>query len=104
MLPLADVGVLQNVEPLRVRGHQPVLDAVVHHLHEVAGAGRSAVEVSLFGCARGLVASLGTRKVTAPGGERLKDGVEVPGYVLRAADHHAVAALEPPDAAAGAHV
>ena len=38
--------VLQQVEPLRVRGHQPVLDAVVYHLDEVAGARRPAVQVA----------------------------------------------------------
>ena len=41
---LSDVGVLQNVKPLRVRRHHAVLDSVVNHLHEVACAeGRSAI-------------------------------------------------------------
>ena len=33
---LPDGRLLQDVEPLGVRGHEPVLDAVVDHLHEVA--------------------------------------------------------------------
>ena len=54
----ADVGVVQDVEPLGVRGHERVLDAVVHHLHEVAGAGGSAVQVAhLLG--RGIAGAAG---------------------------------------------
>ena len=41
-------GVLEDVEALGVGGHHPVLDAVVDHLHEVAGAGRAAVQVALL--------------------------------------------------------
>ena len=44
--PLADIGVAQDVESLGVRGHQPVLDAVVDHLDEVAGAVRPAMQVA----------------------------------------------------------
>src|SRR5262245_9028346 len=46
---LAGVRVVQDVEPLGVRGHEAVLDAVVHHLHEVPGAVRTAVQVPLIG-------------------------------------------------------
>ena len=55
-LRLADVGVLQDVEPLGVGRHQPVLDAVVDHLDEVAGTVRPAVEIALFGGAADLLA------------------------------------------------
>ena len=34
-----ELGVVHELEALGVRLHQPVLDAVVDHLHEVAGAG-----------------------------------------------------------------
>jgi hypothetical protein len=34
------ICVSQNVDPLGVRGHETVLDSVMHHLHEVAGSGR----------------------------------------------------------------
>ena len=39
----ANVRVRQDVEAFRVRLHERVLDAVVDHLHEVAGARRAAV-------------------------------------------------------------
>ena len=38
------VGVADDAQPLGVGGHDPVLDAVVDHLHEVARAVRAAVE------------------------------------------------------------
>ena len=48
LLVEADVRVLEDVEALGVRLHEAVLDAVVDHLHEVAGAGRAAVEPALL--------------------------------------------------------
>ncbi len=42
------VGVLQNVEAFGIGLHQTVLDAVVDHLDEVAGAVRPGVDVALF--------------------------------------------------------
>ena len=44
----AGVRVVEEVEALGVGGHQPVLDPVVHHLHEVAGPGRAAVQPALL--------------------------------------------------------
>ena len=44
------------------------------------------------------------RDVAYAGGDGLEDGVEVLDCGFGAADHHAVAALESPDAAAGAYV
>ena len=46
---LADVGGAQDVHALGVGGHEAVLDAVVHHLDEVPGAVRPAVQVALLG-------------------------------------------------------
>ena len=46
LLLLADVGMVKNVQPLRVRGHDSVLDAVVHHLHKVSGAVGAAVQIA----------------------------------------------------------
>ena len=99
-LVLADVRVFQDVEPFRVRGHEAVLDPVVHHLDEVAGAIRPAVEVALLRGALRLLASRRPRDVALPGASRLEDRVEPRHDVRLAADHHAVAALEAPDAAA----
>jgi hypothetical protein len=84
----AELGGVQQLEALAERLHHPVLDAVVDHLDEVAGAGRADVGVAVLG-----------REALD---ERLDDRV-----ALRvAADHHAVTLLQPPDAArdAGVHV
>ena len=53
----ARVGVAQEVEALGVGRHQPVLDAVVHHLDEVPRAVGSAVEEAALAAARRAVAS-----------------------------------------------
>ena len=76
----------QQLEALGVGLHHPVLDAVVDHLGEVAGAHRPAVhEPSL-------------------GGEGVEDRLH-DGHLLRlAADHEAEALLQAPDAAAHAGV
>ena len=44
----ADVGVPQDADALGVGRHEAVLDAVVHHLHEVASAVRAAVQIALL--------------------------------------------------------
>ena len=83
-LDLAGVGVLEDVEPLGVGGHDPVLDPVVDHLHEVAGAVRAAVQVAVLGRARArrcgpacarptrlparAMAKIGSSRSTAPSG------------------------------------
>ena len=90
--------------PFGVGGHDAVLDAVVDHLHEVPGAGGPAVEVAVLGGAADLLAAGRAGDVAAARGERLEDRIEALHRVRVAADHHAVAALEPPDAAAGADV
>ena len=75
-----------DLEPLGVGLHQPVLDAVVDHLDEVAGPGRPDVGVA------------------ALGGEGQEGGL-AHGHGLRRAPHHqAVALLQAPDAAGGAGV
>ena len=42
-----ELGLLHHLEALGVRLHQPVLDAVVHHLREVPGAARADVRVAV---------------------------------------------------------
>ena len=101
---LADVRGAQDAEPLGVGRHDPVLDAVVDHLHEVAGAVRPAVEVAVLRGAARLLAARRARDVAAARRQRRKIGSRRCTGVRLAADHHAVAALEAPDAAAGAHV
>src|SRR6266513_1389338 len=94
----------EDVEPLGVRLHEPVLDAVVDHLDEVAGARGTAVEVAVLGGAADLLASRRPRDAPHAGRERPEDRVEALDDRPLATDHEAVAALEPPDAAARADV
>ena len=96
---------LQDVEALGVRGHDPVLDAVVDHLHEVAGAVRAAVQVARSRRSPGRRCGPGVRgAASTPGRDRGEDRVEVRDDVVLAADHQAEAALEAEHAAARADV
>ena len=45
---LERLGGVHELEALGVGLHEPVLDPVVHHLHEVAGAGRADVRVAVL--------------------------------------------------------
>jgi hypothetical protein len=101
---LADVGVLEDVQALGVRLHQPVLDAVVDHLHEVARARRAAVEPALLLRRRVAFAPGRADGRVDSGGERLQHRRESVDRLVAAADHQAVAALAAPDAAADADV
>ena len=100
---LADVGVLQDRQAFGIGGHHPVLDAVVDHLDEVAGAVRPAMQVALLGGAVAL-ATGGARDVADAGRQGLEDRVEAADHVGFAADHHAIAPVEAEHAAAGADV
>src|SRR2546428_1970377 len=92
--------VLEDVEPLRVRLHQTVLDPVVDHLAEVAGTRGPAVEVAVLRGPALRLAPWRARDRPHPGSERPEDRVEALDDRPVAADHQAVTALEPPDAAA----
>ena len=75
---------LHQREALGVGLHEAVLDAVVHHFHEVTGAARAHAVPALI---RG-------------GGERLEGGAQALHYVLLAAHHHRVTLVESPNATA----
>src|SRR5439155_697290 len=90
--PLADVGRPQDAEPLCVGGHDPVLNSVVDHLHEVAAAVRPAVEIPALG---GAVYGLPPRSAgdtARAGSERGKDRIEALHHGVLAADHQAISA------------
>ena len=99
-LGAADVRMVQDVEPFGIRRHQRVLDAVVHHLHEVAGADRAAVQIAhLFG--RGITATAGSaRRGTDTGRERREDRAQPVHRRFGPADHQAEPTVEPPHSAA----
>ncbi len=96
--------VLQDVEALGDRLHHAVLDAVVDHLDEVAGAARPGVQVALLGARIAALAAGGGGDVALAGRQRREDRIEPVDDRLLAADHQAVAALEPPHAAGRADV
>ena len=81
-----DLRRVQDLVSLGVRLEQAVLDAVVNHLHVVAGAGRTHVRVAILRRQRG------------------EDRLAVLHRRVAAADHQAVAVLQSPDAAARAAV
>src|ERR1044071_728025 len=75
-------------EALRERLHDPVLDAVVDHLREVAGAARPAVQPADLGAWR----------------EQARERLEDLDRYRRAAEHEAIALLEPVHSAGDARV
>src|SRR4029077_6675077 len=95
---------LEDVQALRVRGHQSVFDSVVDHLDEMPRAGRTAMQITFFGGAAGFFAARSALRIATSWSQCFEDGIEMFDDVRFATDHLAVAALEPPDAAAGANV
>src|SRR5215471_19609512 len=83
---LAHVGGAEHAQPLRVGSHDPVLDAVVNHLHEMAGAVGAAMEIPLLRGAADLVTARGAIDVARTGSEASKDGIEVLHHVGLATD------------------
>ncbi len=71
----------------------------------MSGAVRSAMQIALLGRAAGAFSRPGVRAISPmPGRQRGEDRVEMLHHIGLAADHHAIAALQPPDAAAGADI
>ena len=70
----------------------------------MAGAVRSGMDVTVLGARIAAVTARRARHVTGTWRQRFEDRIELVDDIFRAADHHAVAAFEPPDAAAGANV
>src|SRR5579862_4304414 len=70
----------------------------------MAGAVRSGMDVTVLGARIAAVTARRARHVAGTRRQRLEDRVESVDDIFRAADHHAVAAFESPDAAAGANV
>ena len=62
------------------------------------------MEIAQLGGAADLLAPGGRRDIARPRSQRLEDGIEPPDGRVGSADHHAVAAFQPPHAAAGTDV
>ena len=101
---LTNVSVAQDGHPLGIGGHDAVLDAVMHHLDEVAGAARPAVQVALLGSAAQFFSAGSSGDFTYPRRQRFENRIKSPNRLVGAPDHHAVAALSTPDATARPHV
>src|ERR1039458_1312593 len=56
-LCFASIGMLKDVQPLRVSRHNAVLDSVVDHLNEMASATGPAMQIALLSSAAGLIAT-----------------------------------------------
>src|ERR1700753_2902372 len=95
------LGILQDIETLVIGLHQAIFDAVVNHLDEVSGADRPGMNVALLDPAITALASSGARDVADARRQRCEDRIEALDHRLVTADHHAVAALDAPDAAGG---
>src|SRR5829696_2920259 len=100
----AGIGVMQDVEALREGRHDAVLDAVVHHLHEVARARRTAVQIALLLGRELTVATGGSGDFTGAWRNRLQDRVDYLDRLVIATNHEAVTTLQPEDPTAGTDV
>src|SRR6516164_156421 len=98
---LPDIGGAQHTKSLGIGGHDAVLDAVVHHLDEMPGTVRPAMQVALLGGAADLFAARRARDVAPSGRECRENRVETSDHLGLAPDHHAIAALEAPHTATG---
>src|SRR5205823_12023608 len=97
---LPDIGGAQDADALRVSRHDAVFDAVMDHLDEVAGAVRPAMQVTVLGSAADVLTARSGRYIASARSQRGKQRVEMPDNLCFAADHHAVAAFQPPYSAA----
>src|SRR5438552_17984978 len=85
---LACVSAFQNTVTFRIRGHDSILDPVMDHLHEMAGAVRSAMQVTLFGRPAKFVAAGGARHLATARRERGKNRIETLNYLCDGVYHH----------------
>src|ERR1700684_16512 len=70
----------------------------MHHLDEVPGARWTGVNVAALGTGIAFRAARCPWDITEPRSQRREDRVEVINSSLRTSDHHAIAALDTPDA------
>src|SRR3954451_9309056 len=97
-------GTPEDVEALGIGLHQAILDTVVDHLRKTAGTVRATVDVAPFDARIPLFPSRRGRYITLSWRERIKNRIEMIDDRLIAANHQAIAAVEPPDATARAAI
>src|SRR4029079_13889423 len=101
---LAHVGGAQHAQSLRIGCHKAVLDAVMNHFDEVAGAVWTAVQITLLGGAGGFFTPRRARNIAGAGSQGRKDWIKVLDDLSFAANHHAVTALQSPNPTARSDV
>src|SRR5882724_2380440 len=74
------------------------------HLDEMPGPAGAGMDIALLDPDIAAVAAAGARDVADPRRQCLEDRIEPADHGFLAADHHAIAALDAPDAAGGADV
>ena len=99
-----DIGVLQNVKTFGIGLHQAVFDAVMNHFDEMPGADRAGVDITLLDAGVASLAPAGARDIAGTRRQACEDRIETIDHRLVAADHHAIAAVDSPNPAAGADV
>src|ERR1051326_4756004 len=104
LLLQTNVGVTQDIQPLGIRCHDTILDAIVNHLDEVACPVRSAVQIPLFGGAPQFLSPRCTFHGPDSRSQCRENRIEMFDGPILAANHQAIAALESPHAAACSNV
>ena len=92
----AGIGTLDDVQPFRVGGHDAIFDAVMDHFDEMTAAVRPTIEIAIFRLARLARRANRTRRGGDFRCKGLEDGIKMPDNFRLAADHLAVATLQPP--------
>src|ERR1700740_1267417 len=92
-------GIPENVKTFGIGLHQAVFDAVVDHLDEMAGADGTGVDIAALAPRVAPVPARRVRNVAFSRSQRAEDRVEPIDHLLVAANHHAIATLDAPDAA-----
>src|SRR5438067_13818451 len=101
---LACVSAFQDADTFCIRGHDSILDPVMDHLHEMAGAVRPAMQVTLLGRPAKFVAAGGARHLATARRERGKNRIETPNYLCVDADQHAITTFQALVAAGGSGI
>src|SRR5579883_3037545 len=97
-------AILQDIETFRIGLHQPVLDPVMDHLDEMAGADGPAMDIAALRARIAAIAAGSSLDLPQTGCERGEKRIKALHHVPRTADHKAIAAFQPPNAAGGADV
>src|SRR5690606_37656661 len=100
----ANASTLQDVEAFGVGSHETILDAVVHHLHEMPGTRWSAMQIALLFSRRFSFDASGTFDRTFPRCQRNEYGLTYLHRSLLSPAHPTVTTRETVNSSAPPHV